>query len=152
MKRITLVLAAVSAGALAVVSLSGCSAVDALLSKSVVTSYADASALGASGDAPAAVDWMPADAGRIELRRAIDAEAPDGVLTFTADALHPDACAQVERRSAPAWGLDDTPDVYAIDSVWACGEWSVVPDGDDWLAWTPNSELERADAATALGR
>lgn len=38
------------------------------------------------------------------------------------------------------------PDAYDADTVFACGDWSVIPTGDGWYGWTPNSAEERSTA------
>jgi hypothetical protein len=50
----------------------------------------------------------------------------------------------VPRQSANVYAFDDTPDVYAMDTLWACGVWSVVPTDTGWFGWTPNSPDEEA--------
>jgi hypothetical protein len=132
---------------LGLITLSGCSAVDAMLYKYSTTTYDDVAAMQEDGvDAT----WIPKDATEIVVRTSVDPDASDAVTTFQTSSALPDAdCVEVERRSAPVWSLDGMPDVYSLAKVFACGDWSVVPTEDGWAAWTPNSSDERKDASAA---
>lgn len=131
--------------AVGLISLTGCSAYDSIVHKQATSTYDDAEAFG-EGTAVAA-DWVPTDATEITVRTSTIEDAPDAVVLLTSGSELPDDCAEVERRSAPAWALDDAPDPYKAKAVFACGDWSVMTTGDGWFGWTPNSQEERAAAS-----
>lgn len=131
--------------AVELISLTGCSAYDSIVHKQATSTFADADAF-AEGTAVAA-DWVPADATEITVRTSTIQDAADAVILLTSGSALPDDCAEVERRSAPAWALDDAPDPYKAKTVFACGDWSVMTTGDGWFGWTPNSQEERAAAS-----
>lgn len=126
-------------------SLAGCSAYDSLVHKQATSTFDDAAAFheGAEVDA----DWIPADAAEITVRTSTLEDAADAVILLSGDAALPPSCVEVERFSAPAWTLDGAPDPYAAKTVFACGDWSVMPTDDGWYGWTPNSEEEKAATA-----
>ena len=130
--------------ALGLLSLTGCSAYDSLVHKQATSTFDDVGAFedGAEVDA----DWVPADATAITVRTSTIEDAPDAVILLTSESDLAD-CAEVERRSAPSWVLDDAPDPYTAKTVFACGDWTVMDTGDGWFGWTPNSEEERNAAA-----
>lgn len=127
-------------------SLTGCSAYDSLVHKQATSTFDDATAFddGAEVDA----DWIPVDATEITVRTSTIEKASDAVILLTSASALADDCVEVERRSAPAWVLDDAPDPYTATTVFACGDWSVMATDDGWYGWTPNSEEERRAAST----
>ncbi|WP_141651263.1 hypothetical protein [Microbacterium sp. 3J1] len=126
-------------------SLTGCSAYDSLVHKQATSSFEDVAAFDERAEVDA--DWLPADAGEITVRTSTLEDAAEAVVLLTSDSALPDGCVEVERFSAPAWALDDAPDPYAAETVFACGDWSVMSTGDGWYGWTPNSEEERSAAS-----
>lgn len=143
--RRTLLPSLAAAGLLAAVTLtaSGCGVVDELVYKQKSAEYPDAAAFEADGDLD--VPWLPADGTEIRVTRSTQAD--DAVLAVEgADELDPALCAEAPRQSAPAYTLDDTVDVYDIDTVFACGAWSVAKTPDGWLGWTPNHPDEAAQS------
>ena len=87
--------------------------------------------------------WVPADATSIRLLTADD--TGEAVLRATsATPLDPAICAETPRESAPTFEQEQAPDVYSVDTVWACGSWSVIPTADGWFGWTPNDLDEEA--------
>jgi hypothetical protein len=139
--RLASAAAALSLGAGA---LTGCSAIDGALHKYSTTSYDDAGAVEEAGIGAA---WIPGDAGGIVVRTSTVPDAPDAVVVVRSSSQLADDCTEVDRQSAPSWFLDGMPDVYAMKKVFACGGWSVVATDDGWAGWTPNSAVEREDAA-----
>lgn len=130
------------------VGATGCSAtdgIDGLLGGFSTATYDDRAAMVASDrDVPA---WVPTDASEITSRISTRDGAADAVIQLDSPSPLDEAlCREVERRSAPSWTFEASPSAYDADEVWACGDWSVIPSGDGWFGWTPNSSEERADA------
>lgn len=124
-------------------SLTGCSAVsDALYGEaSHEFSSHDQMVEQWSKEAP----WLPADASSILIREKTDGD-PASLTADSATPLDPELCGEVERRSASTFALDNTPDVFKIDRVYACGDWAVVATDDGWYGWTPNHPDEQAQS------
>ncbi|WP_223623751.1 hypothetical protein [Microbacterium sp. EST19A] len=134
-----------AAGLLVTVGLaaSGCSVVDAVVYKQKSAEYADAAAFESDGDLDA--PWLAADGTAIRVTQSTQAD--DATVAVVSDEELPaDQCVEVPRQSAPAYALDDTIDVYAVDTVFACGAWSVAKTPDGWLGWTPNHPDEAAQS------
>lgn len=125
------------------ITLSGCSVYDSLVHKQTTSSFDDADAFAKDGEVDA--DWVPDDATDITVRRSTLDDAADAVILLTSGSPL-DGCRAVDRRSAPSWVLDDAPDPYTADTVFACGQWSVIASDDGWFGWTPNSAEERSAA------
>ncbi|QNO36542.1 hypothetical protein H4J02_08415 [Protaetiibacter sp. SSC-01] len=125
----------------AAVLLSGCSIVDEVLYQERSVEFASAADLTTewAGSAP----WVPDDAADIRIREKTDGEVVTILLTSDSK-LDESLCAEVERRSAPAFAVEGAPDVFKADDVWACGDWAVVPSDGGWFAWTPNHPDELA--------
>ncbi len=139
-------LAAVAAVCVAGVALSGCAVIDELAYHQRSSSYEDLAA--ASESSPAHAEWVPDDARSIRITESTQPDAANAVILLTSSsALEPEVCTEVDRQSAPSYTLDGAPDVYKADTVFACGEWSVVPAEDGWLGWTPNHPDEQAQSA-----
>lgn len=132
-----------AAGLLVTIGLAacGCSVVDAVVHHQKSAEYTDAAAFETDGDLT--VPWLPADATAIRVIQSTQADDAT-VAVVSAAGLPADQCVEVPRQSAPAYALDDTVDVYALDTVFACGEWSVAKTPDGWLGWTPNHPDEAA--------
>ncbi|MFP7834286.1 hypothetical protein [Marisediminicola sp. LYQ134] len=117
-----------------VLTLSGCSAFNEVVYREASSEYADAPALNAEwdGDAP----WVPRDA--TDIRVAQSTRAADATILLSSGLeLDPELCAEVPRQSSPTMSVDDAPDVFAMDTVFACGEWTVGQTPTGWLGWTP---------------
>ncbi len=127
-------------------SLSGCSLYDSLIHKQATSTFEDVDAFDDGADVDA--DWIPGDASDITLRTSTVEDAADAVILLDSTSALADGCVEVERRSAPAWVLDEAPDPYTARNVFACGDWSVMATDTGWYGWTPNSEEER-EAASA---
>ena len=127
-----------------VVSLSGCSAYDSLVHKYATSTFDDTAAF--EKDAVTDADWLPDDATGITVRTSTLEDAADAVILLTSDSPLAGDCVEVDRYSAPPWVLDDAPDPYKAESVFACGEWSVIQGDGTWFGWTPNSPEERGAA------
>lgn len=120
----------------------GCtSLVDELVHKEKDLTFADRAALrdGWRGDA----GWVPADATEITGTASTDS-AVAAILVQSREELDPALCAQTSRRSAPVFALEGAPDVFEMDTVYACGEWAVVATDGGWLGWTPSNPAEEA--------
>ncbi|WP_149084384.1 MULTISPECIES: hypothetical protein [Microbacterium] len=123
--------------------LGGCAAVDDLVHGQSTRTFDDADAF--RTDAAVEAEWVPADATALTLRTSTAKDADDAVLLLkSASTMLPGACVETERTSAPSWALDDAPSAYEASTVFACGNWSVIPAEDGWFGWTPNSDEERA--------
>ncbi len=126
----------------AALAATGCSSlVDRVLYNENHFSFDDRAALekGLEQDVP----WVPADATRIT--GTVSTDATNGAVLLHSDAdLDPGICAETTRLSAPVYALDGAPDVFEMDTVFACGDWSVVFTDDGWLGWTPNHPDEAA--------
>ncbi|WP_217176984.1 hypothetical protein [Streptomyces sp. AC495_CC817] len=125
----------------------GCSSlVDRVLYKEIELSFDDRDALVKGWDQEA--PWVPADASHITGTASVDGTNAAVLLRSDAD-LDPELCAETSRRSAPVYALTDAPAVYEMDTVFACGDWSVVATDDGWLGWTPNHPEEAAASPAA---
>lgn len=135
--------AASLAAAVLLVSLTGCSGIGDALRQEASHEFATRDQLVKEWgkDAP----WLPDDATSIVTRESTAGD-PASVTSGSATGLDPSLCAETERRSAPTFALEDTPDVYKIDRIFACGEWAVVATDDGWYGWTPNHPDERAQS------
>lgn len=127
------------------VALTGCSAYESLVHKRTTSTFDDVSAFREAGEVEA--DWLPGDATEITLRTSTVDEAADAVILLTSASPLVGGCTEVERYSAPSWTLDGAPDPYDDETVFACGDWSVIETGTGWFGWTPNSDEERSAAA-----
>ena len=134
-----------AAGLLVTVALaaSGCSVIDAVVYKQKSAEYADAAAFEADEDLD--VPWLPADSSAIRVTQSTQAEDAT-VAVISAEALDEGLCTEVPRQSAPAYVVDDEVDVYGLDTVFACGAWSVAETPSGWLGWTPNHPDEAAQS------
>ena len=131
-----------AAAVLALITLPGCAAVDQLAHKQSSTEFASAS------DMPEQwfdrAPWLPTDARGIRVMESTVEENAASILVTSGAELSTDLCTEVPRQSAPTMEVPDAPDVYSAQQVLACGEWSVIPAGDGWYGWSPNSDEERA--------
>ena len=92
--------------------------------------------------------WLPSDATTISVREALGGD-PAILLANSATALDVSQCAETERRSAPTFSLEGSPEPYT-DSVLVCGDWAVIPTDSGWFGWTPNHPDEKKDALELL--
>lgn len=129
----------------ATLSLAGCSAYDGLVHKQTTSTFDDVEAFNDGAGVPA--DWVPSDATDITVRMSTIEKAADAVILLTSGSDLAEGCAEVKRQSAPAWVLDEAPDPYKASTVFACGDWSVMPTATGWYGWTPNSDQERIAAS-----
>lgn len=121
----------------------GCAAVVDALRGEAAGEFATRDDLVADWDKDA--PWLPADATAIVTHESTEG-APASLRAVSSAALNPALCVEVERESAPTFALAGTPDVYKIDRVHACGDWSVVATDDGWYGWTPNDPDERVQS------
>jgi hypothetical protein len=92
------------------------------------------------------VAWLPDDSVDIRTHSAINGDLAI-VRATTDESLDPASCAEVERQSGPVYEEDWSPSPW-VDTVWACGDWSIIPTDDGWYGWTPNHPDEKAAAPT----
>ena len=127
------------------IALSGCSVIDEVAHKMRTEHFDTAAELGDDWEGDAS--WLPSDATDIRIRESTINDT--AVLLATSDAdLDPAVCTPVSRQSAPAYSMEDTPDVYAADRVYACGVWTVMASGDGWYGWNPSHPDEQAQSPT----
>jgi hypothetical protein len=139
MKRIAIVPLALIA-AISVVSLAGCASIKDQLQNESSVEFATATEVATEWDKTA--PWLPEDATDIQIRQS--AEGDPAVLLSTSDAaLDPSLCVETERKSAPTFTEDWSPDSY-VDTIFACGDWAVIPTDTGWYGWTPNHPDEKA--------
>lgn len=120
----------------------GCtSVIDRFVHHQMDLSFEDRAALQDGWDRE--TEWVPADASRITGTASTDSTVA-AILLRSDEALDPSVCAETPRSSAPVFALDGAPDVFEIDTVYACGDWTVVPSADGWLGWTPSNPAEQA--------
>lgn len=135
-------LAAVSIAALA---LPACSVVEEVAYQRHASTFDDAGALRDAGGLDPA--WIPADATSLQVLESTRDGAADASVLLDSDAeLDSAICAPVDRQSAPSLGIEGAPDVYAIDSAYACGEWTVTATDSGWYGWTPGHPDEAAQS------
>lgn len=127
--------------ALSSVSLVGCAIGDALQNERAAE-FATTADVVDDWERPA--PWLPDDATAIRVREAPGADAAV-LLGTTSSPLDAADCVEVERRSAPVFGVEGSPDGY-VDTVLVCGEWAVIPADDGWFGWTPIHPDEEAAA------
>lgn len=130
--------------ALALITLSGCAVVDEIAHKQRSAEFPSASEMPEEwlDRAP----WLPADARDIRAMESTVDEDAVSILVTSGSELSTDLCIEVPRQSAPTMEVPGAPDVYSANEVLACGDWSVLPAGDGWYGWTPNSADERSAA------
>lgn len=127
-----LLLAACTAGIL-----SGCSTANDLLERKVTTHHDNVAEM-AEGAAVSA-DWVPEDATEITVRTPVETDSGAAVLLLTSASDLAAPCEETERNSSPTLTLENAPDAYKADTVFVCGEWSVIRSGGQWFGWTPNT-------------
>ena len=130
-----------AATAVAALSLTGCTSIQQAIQDESSGTYADADALAENWNKTA--PWLPDDASEISMHQTVNGDPASLLLTSDAD-LDLSQCAEVERQSAPTFAIEGAPNAYKIDTVYACGDWAVVPTDDGWYGWTPNDPDEKA--------
>lgn len=146
--RKTLLPRLAAAGLLVAVGLSasGCAVIDQLAYHQKSSTFDDAAALAANGDVD--IPWLPDDSTSIRLTQSTQADDA-AIAVDSAEELSTALCTEVPRQSAPAYDMADTVDVYALDTVFACGAWSVAPTPTGWIGWTPNHPDEQTQSASS---
>jgi hypothetical protein len=139
-RRTTLTLA-LAATAVSGLVLTGCTSIQQAIRDESSGTYADADALAENWNKSA--PWLPDDASDISMHQTVNGDPASLLITSDAD-LDLAQCAEVERQSAPTFAIEGAPDAYKIDTVYACGDWAVVPTDDGWYGWTPNDPDEKA--------
>jgi hypothetical protein len=126
--------------AVSVVALTGCAGIgDALQNESSVR-FDTTAEVTAQWDKTA--PWLPEDATGIRIRESVQGD-PAVLLSTSAAELDPALCVETERKSAATFSEEWSPDSY-VDTVFACGDWAVIPTGTGWYGWTPNHPDEKA--------
>jgi len=92
--------------------------------------------------------WLPEDATDITTVEATNA-ANAVLLAASESELDPGLCSEVDRLSGPVYDRDWTPNGYAADRVWACGDWTVIAADGGWYGWTPGHPDEKAQSPAA---
>ncbi|MCR2762540.1 hypothetical protein NQ152_03345 [Microbacterium sp. zg.B48] len=132
---------ALATAVVALLAVPACSVVDEIAYQRHSTSFEDVSQM--NEDGALQLKWMPSDATSIRLVESTREGATDAtVLVDSASDLDPAVCAPVDRQSAPSLSIAGAPDVYAVDTVYACGKWTIVPTRGGWYGWTPNAPGE----------
>ncbi|HET6299990.1 hypothetical protein [Microbacterium sp.] len=136
-------ISALALAGVAAFTLSGCAVIDELAYHQRSSSYEEVAA--APESSPAHAEWVPDDARSIRITESTRPDATTTAMLLTSSSsLDPQVCTEVDRQSGPSYGIEGAPDVYKIDTVFACGEWSVVPSDEGWFGWTPNHPDEQA--------
>ncbi|WP_150307747.1 hypothetical protein [Planctomonas psychrotolerans] len=128
-------------------TLAGCTMTNDAVYKTRTTTFDSHDSM--AGDIPG---WIPTDATAITRVQARDGDATSILLT-SAEEPDADLCTTTPRLSAPTMQIAGAPDVYGTDgdTVFSCGDWTVMVSPDGWYGWTPVTEDPAAapPAATA---
>jgi hypothetical protein len=143
--RTTRLLAVTGLAVLSLGALTGCTALRDAVYQEASHEFATAADVVQQWDKTA--PWLPSDATEIATRETTDGDVASLIARSGAE-LDPALCAQTDRRSAPTFPLEGAPDVFALDTVWACGAWAVVATDNGWFGWTPSNPGEQ-DASPA---
>jgi hypothetical protein len=126
--------------AISAVAVAGCAGIEDGLQNESSVDFETAAEVAAEWDSTA--PWLPEDATSIRIHQT--AGGDPAVLLSTSDtALDPSLCVETERKSAAAFTEDWSADVY-VDTVFACGDWAVIPTDTGWYGWTPNHPDEKS--------
>lgn len=126
----------------ALLTVSGCSAVTDFLQNQESMEFETTQQLREEGRIDVA--WVPDDGVEIKMIATADNDEIASLLVTTTSPLDSEKCAEVQRESAPQLGVEGAPDSYKSTTVFACGNWSVIPSGSGWYGWTPNDADEEA--------
>lgn len=141
LRRRTALVVVPAASVLALICLAGCSSLTETMRNEASHEFATQAELADGWDRSA--PWVPNDAVDISTHESSSGD-PASLIAVSGTRLDPTQCVEVERQSSPSFTLDDAPNVYKADTVFACGDWAVVPTGDGWYGWTPNHPDEKA--------
>lgn len=137
-KMFTLPMALIAA--VSVVALTGCAGIkDALQNESSVDFGTTAELTAQWGKS---APWLPEDATGIRIHQSVKGD-PAILLSTSASELDPSLCVETVRKSAATFSEEWSPDSY-VDTVFACGDWAVIPTDTGWYGWTPNHPDEKA--------
>ncbi|GAA1941495.1 hypothetical protein GCM10009775_36610 [Microbacterium aoyamense] len=138
------ILLTVISAATVALALTGCSAIEGAVYQRHSATYDD---VGALADSELTADWIPSDATNIRTVASTREKSTDVVVLLdSAATLDPTVCAEIDRQSGPTLAIDGAPDVYALDTAFACGEWTVAQADGGWYGWTPNHPDEQAQS------
>lgn len=139
MKR-TSTFPAVLVAAVSVVALTGCAGIEDAMQNESSVRFDTTAEVTAQWDRTA--PWLPEDATDIRIHQSVQGDPAVLLSTSSAD-LDPALCVETERKSAATFSEPWSPDSY-VDTVFACGDWAVIPTGSGWYGWTPNHPDEKA--------
>ena len=139
MKRMWMFPAALTA-AVSVVALTGCAGIEDAMQNESSVSFDTTAEVTAQWDKTA--PWLPEDATDIRIHQSVQGD-PAVLLSTSAADLDPALCVETERKSAATFSGPWSPDSY-VDTVFACGDWAVIPTETGWYGWTPNHPDEKA--------
>lgn len=161
--RRRVIAAALGLTGLAVVSLTGCSAVVGAAERALgaeqvqqrhYDSYADAPSSSTSEDVAWFLpDWVPSDARDIDVR--LDTQEPGYELSFTsAEGVDLDACEPVDGDlGGPALTPETLPQPLPTTDLVTCGDGRVTAEVDGrWLSWTTVEAVPGDDGGSTLRR
>lgn len=144
-RRTTRSLLALAVASTALLLIPACSVVEEVAYQRHASTFDDVTALQEGSDLE--LTWLPSDATAIRLLESTRDGASDAsALVVSSAELDPTMCVAVDRQSAPSLGIDGAPDVYGIESVFACGDWTIAATEDGWYGWTPSHPDEAAQA------
>jgi hypothetical protein len=126
---------------ISIAALTGCASIQGALQKESAVEFDTAADVADEWDNSA--PWLPEDATDIRIHQASEGD-PAVLLSISDTELDPSLCVEVERQSAATFAVDGAPDSYAADTVFACGDWAVIPSDNGWYGWTPNHPDEKA--------
>jgi hypothetical protein len=139
MKKMSIVPLALMA-AVSVVALTGCAGIQDALQNESSVEFDTTAEVDAQWEKTA--PWLPEDATEIRIRESANGD-PAVLLSTSATELDPSLCVETERKSAATFSEEWSPDSY-VDTVYACGDWAVIPTDTGWYGWTPNHPDEKA--------
>lgn len=131
---------AVLVAAVSVVALTGCAGIEDAMQNESSVRFDTTAEVTAQWDGTA--PWLPEDATDIRIHQSVQGDPAVLLSTSSAD-LDPALCVETERKSAATFSEPWSPDSY-VDTVFACGDWAVIPTGTGWYGWTPNHPDEKA--------
>jgi hypothetical protein len=127
-------------GAMSALALAGCAAIGDTLQNESSIEFDTAAEVADEWEDTA--PWLPDDATRIQIHQSVGG-GPAILLSTSEGELDPSLCVETERKSAATFTQDWSPESY-VDTVFACGDWAVIPTETGWYGWTPNHPDERA--------
>lgn len=137
-----------SLAAVSMLALTGCASFTDALQNESSQKFDSTTQLVAEWDKTA--PWLPADATEIQTKETTHGD-PAVLLSTSASELDPSQCVEMERQSAATFTEDWSPSSF-VDTIFACGDWAVIPTEEGWYGWTPNHPDERAASLAAASK